>query len=81
MFWFFSCEALGILAPQPGVEPSPPTLEGEVLTTGLPGKSQDLFCFVFHKTSLLEDTILDTLDVAAFRFCTNSVTDVINQHI
>ena len=35
MFWFFSCEAYGILAPQPGTEPAPPALEGEVLHTGL----------------------------------------------
>ena len=39
MFWFFGREACGILAPQPGVEPTPPALEGEVLTTGPPGKS------------------------------------------
>ena len=41
MFWFFGREACGILAPQPGIEPATPALEGEVLTTGLPGKSQD----------------------------------------
>ena len=28
------------LAPGPGMDPVPPALEGEVLTTGLPGKSQ-----------------------------------------
>ena len=28
-----------ILAPQPGIEPTLPALEGEVLTTGPPGKS------------------------------------------
>ena len=28
----------GILAPQPGIEPAPPALEGEVLTTGPPEK-------------------------------------------
>ena len=28
----------GILALQPGIEPTLPTLEGEVLTTGPPGK-------------------------------------------
>ena len=39
MFWFFGQEACGILAPQPGMEPTPAALEGEVLTTGLPGKS------------------------------------------
>ena len=40
MFWFFGRKACGILAPRPGIEPAPPALEGEVLTTGLPGKSQ-----------------------------------------
>ena len=39
MFWFFGREACGILAPRPGIEPAPPALEGEVLTTGPPGKS------------------------------------------
>ena len=34
----FGCEACGILAPQPGIKPAPRALEGEVLTTGLPGK-------------------------------------------
>ena len=39
MFWFFGREACGILVPRPGIEPTPPALEGEVLTTGKPGKS------------------------------------------
>ena len=39
MFWFFGHEACGILAPQPGIEPAHTALEGEVLTTELPGKS------------------------------------------
>ena len=39
MFWFFGHEACGILAPPPGIEPKPPALGGEVLLTGLPGKS------------------------------------------
>ena len=39
MFQFFGHEASGILAPWPGIEPIPPALEGEILTTGLPGKS------------------------------------------
>ena len=42
MFWFFGCKACRILAPQSGIEPAPPALEGEVLTTGRPGKSLDL---------------------------------------
>ena len=37
--FFFGHEACGILAPRPGIKPVPPALEGEVLTTGLPGKS------------------------------------------
>lgn len=39
MFWSFGHEACGILVPQPGIEPEPPALEGEVLTTEPPGKS------------------------------------------
>ena len=35
VFW---PEACGILAPWPGIEPTPPALEGKVLTTGPPGK-------------------------------------------
>ena len=40
MCWFFGCESCGILAAWPRMEPTPPALEGEVLTTGAPGKSQ-----------------------------------------
>ena len=36
LFWCFGC---GILASRPGVEPAPPALEGEGLTTGPPGNS------------------------------------------
>ena len=39
MFWLFGREACGILAPQPGIEPASPALEGEVLTIGPPMKS------------------------------------------
>ena len=39
MLSFFGREACGILAPRPGMEAGPPALEGEVLTTGSPGKS------------------------------------------
>ena len=45
MFWFFGQEACGILAPRPRIEPTPPALEGEVLTTGPPGKSQHVDSF------------------------------------
>ena len=36
---FFGCEACGILPSQPGIKPAPPALQGEVLTTGPPGKA------------------------------------------
>ena len=35
VFWFLGQEACGVLAPWPGIEPSPLALEEEVLTTGL----------------------------------------------
>ena len=41
MFWFFGRKACGILALWPGIIPAAPALEGKVLTTGLPGKSQN----------------------------------------
>ena len=36
---FFGLEACEILSLWPGIEPTPPELEGEVLTTRLPEKS------------------------------------------
>ena len=38
MFWFFAHEVCGILDPWQGIKSAPHALEGEVLTTGLPGK-------------------------------------------
>ena len=38
MFWLFAREACGTLALWPGIEPAPPALESEVLTTGPPVK-------------------------------------------
>ena len=44
VLWFPGCKASGILVPLPGTEPTPSVFEGEVLTTGPPGKSMsDLF--------------------------------------
>ena len=40
-FSFFGHKAYEILAPQPGIEPISLALEGEVLNTGWPGKSQE----------------------------------------
>ena len=53
MFWFFGHKACGIFAHWPGIKSSPPALEGEVLTTGQPGKSQYfLFFFCWSLVSL-----------------------------
>ena len=40
MLWLFGHEACSISSLQPGIEPVALVLEGDVLTTGLPGKSQ-----------------------------------------
>ena len=60
MFWFFGPEAYGILAPQPGIEPAPPALEGEVLTTGPPGKS--LRVFIMNRFEFWQMLFLHLLD-------------------
>ena len=39
LFWIFWPRGMWDLSSQTGIEPAPPALEGEVLTTGLPGKS------------------------------------------
>ena len=44
MFLCFVCEACGILASLPGIEPALAALEGEVLTAEQPGKPLSL-CF------------------------------------
>ena len=52
-FWVFGPEACGILAPRPVIKPTPPALEGEVLTTGPPGKSLNVFKKeIFYKPQL-----------------------------
>ena len=43
MFWFFGWEAYGIFNPWPEMEPMPPALDGQVLTTGQPGKFLEFF--------------------------------------
>ena len=42
MFWISDPNACGVLAPQSGMQPAPLASEGEVLTTGLPGKSHEV---------------------------------------
>ena len=55
--WFFGHEACGIfLAPQPGIEPTPPALEGEALSSGPPGKSPS-----GHFKTLFLEHLLDSV--------------------
>ena len=44
--FFFGLQACGISAPGPGIKPTCPALEGEVLTTGPPGESLDMKLFI-----------------------------------
>ena len=43
MFWSFGHKACGFSAPQQGIEPVPPALEGELLTADFQGSPLDLF--------------------------------------
>ena len=49
-FFFFLPKARGMLAPPPGIEPAPSALEGDISTTGLPGKSLEVFFALTVKT-------------------------------
>ena len=42
LFWFSPLQCLCNLSSWPGIKPTPPTLEGTILTTGPPGKSPDV---------------------------------------
>ena len=53
MFWIFGHEACGISAPQPGIKPVLPALEGEVLTTGPSGKSPLLPTLIIKNNNCL----------------------------
>ena len=48
MFWFFGYKACGILSAWPGTELTSPTLEGVVLTTGLPEKYPLIVVLILH---------------------------------
>ena len=51
VFWVFSHEACGVFAPWPKMEPTPPALKGEILTTESPGKSQGFHFYSFESKS------------------------------
>ena len=48
--------AYRILVPQPGIEPRPPALEGEVSTTELPQGSPSIFLLTPHRPPFSQDT-------------------------
>ena len=63
----FGHETCGILATRPGIEPAPPALEGEVLTTGLPGKS--LYFLITYSIRIIGSVTFQTqLDGILFFF-------------
>ena len=59
IFCIFGQEACGILAPQPGIEPAPPALKGEVSTPGAPRKSNHISikCLLFKLSFLFKSPI------------------------
>ena len=65
MFCFFGSGACGILASQPGIEPASLTLEGEVLTTGPPGKFR--LPHVFFEVNPRHVIILVNISVFIYR--------------
>ena len=71
MFWFFGCEARGILAPRAGIKPAPPALEGEVLTTGLPAKSLKFFIEVSFPPVLYSQYSENLFQVRQLTYCTH----------
>jgi len=51
MFYLFGHKACEILAPQPGIEPAPPALKGEALTSDHQGSPHSNF---FMKSTVQE---------------------------
>ena len=62
MFWFFGHKTCGILAPWPGIEPAPPALEGEALTTEPSGKSCQMFSMYILSNMTCDWTELNWID-------------------
>ena len=67
MFWgIFGQEACGILAPRPGINPTPPALGSKVLTTGPWGSPCDLALNLALLSSLFVQWVV-TLEVFCFQ--------------
>ena len=60
VFWFSGQQACGILAPWPGIVLSPPALEGKILTTGPPGKSQQFIFLIGRNWAIFLQHVAST---------------------
>ena len=56
-FGFFTVKHVGSQLHWPGIKPAPPALEGNILTTGPPGKSWSLFLIFLGQLSLTNTKI------------------------
>lgn len=77
MFWFSGQRACQILAPRPGIPPAPCTLEGQVLTIGLPREVLAVFsikgifvCLASTPRSANAHTLLHILFVEEIQIAT-----------
>ena len=73
LFWFFGCEACGILAPQLEMEPASPALEGKVLATEPLGKSQYWLILLIKVTNILIYTDIKWVFVDAIKVRVNII--------
>ena len=55
------CTACDHLVPWPEIKAAPTTLEGRVLTTGLPGKFPNLLSFLGSSLTFIDDSLLSNL--------------------
>ena len=72
MLWLFGPEACGILVPPPGIEPAPLALEGDVFTTGPPGKPCVHVNYYGHIASPFLLLLHPPFSASAFTFTTDA---------
>ena len=86
LLFFFSHQTCGILIARPGIEPTPPALQGEILMTGPPGKSLlSVKAFCLKATATIRDMkhhkkghiALQTLNFPGKKLITLSVSSYI----
>ena len=74
MFWCFGHGPKEILGPWPGFEPMPPALEGDILTTGLPGSTlRYLFLILIGFAKLLHQNENKYIFDSLLRICLTTV--------